>query len=379
MNNLNTICKKNECTGCMACYNICPKKCIHMEYNTYGELAPVVDEEICIHCNLCKKVCPNNSEIHKEKPITAYATWSKDETDRKTSTSGAIASIFYQEAIEHGYIVFGTSFNNKLILEHSYTDKKEEAIKYKGSKYCQSFIGYSYENVYNFLKEDKKVIFIGTPCQIEGLNKYLLLKNIDKSNLITVDLVCHGVPSQQYLSNYVEYLQKKYKKKANNLSFRDSERYVFKLFDKNEIICNIIREKDLYLTAFQLSILQRESCMQCKYATPSRVSDITIGDFWGIQYGENINKEEKEKGISLVLINTEKGKNFFNTCTTRIFCEERKIEEAINGNAHLRRSSAKNDFRIKFRKKYNGDFVRTIKNVLRLKMIKQFIRLYLKK
>lgn len=376
---MNKICKEEECTGCMACYNICPKKCIHMEYNKYGELVPVIDENICIHCNLCKKICPNNDEIHKEEPIIAYAAWSSNEEDRNTSTSGAVASIFYQEAIEKGYIVFGTFFDKELKLKHSYTDKKEEALKYKGSKYCQSFIGYNYENVYNFLKEDKKIIFIGTPCQIEGLNKYLELKKIDLSKLITVDLVCHGVPSQQYLSNYVEYLQKKYKKKADNLIFRDSEKYVFRLFDKNKIICNIIREKDLYLTAFQLSILQRESCMNCKYATPSRVSDITIGDFWGIQDSKNINKVEKEKGISLVLINTKKGKEFFNKCATKIFCEERKIEEAINGNAHLRRSSAKNNFRLKFRKKYNGDFVHTIKKVLRLKMIKQFIRLYIKK
>ncbi len=376
---MNVICKEEECTGCMACYNICPKKCIHMEYNRYGELSPVVDENICIHCNLCKKVCPNNNEIHKEEPILAYATWSKDEQDRKTSTSGAMASIFYQEAIDNGYVVFGTSFNDELILKHSYTDKKAETIKYKGSKYCQSFIGDNYEKAYNFLKENKKIIFIGTPCQIEGLNNYLAIKNVSMSNLITVDLVCHGVPSQQYLTNYIEYLEKKYKRKANNLIFRDSEKYVFRLFDKNEIICNIIREKDLYLTAFQLSILQRESCMNCKYATPNRVSDITIGDFWGIQDSEKINKEEKEKGISLALINTEKGKKFFEICSPKIFLENRKIEEAVNGNAHLRRSSSKNELRIKFREKYNGDFVYTIKRVLRLKMIKQFIRLYLKK
>ena len=135
----------------------------------------------------------------------------------------------------------------------------------------------------------------------------------------------------------------------------------------------------MYLTAFQLSILQRESCMNCKYATPNRVSDITIGDFWGIQDSEKINKEEKEKGISLALINTEKGKKFFEICSPKIFLENRKIEEAVNGNAHLRRSSSKNELRIKFREKYNGDFVYTIKRVLRLKMIKQFIRLYLKK
>ena len=224
----------------MACYNICPNNCINMEYNKFGELQPEIDEGKCINCNLCRKVCPNNSKINKNEPIMAFATWSKDESDRKTSTSGAIASIFYKQAIQNGYIVFGTSFDENLILKHSYTDKKEEVVKYKGSKYCQSYIDYSYKKVNDFLKEGKKVIFIGTPCQIEGLNKYLEFRNTDKLNLITVDLVCHGVPSQQYLANYIKYIEKKYKKNATNVSFRDSEKYIFRLFDKNEIICNIL-------------------------------------------------------------------------------------------------------------------------------------------
>lgn len=362
----------------MACYNICPNNCINMEYNKFGELQPEIDEGKCINCNLCRKVCPNNSKINKNEPIMAFATWSKDESDRKTSTSGAIASIFYKQAIQNGYIVFGTSFDENLILKHSYTDKKEEVVKYKGSKYCQSYIDYSYKKVNDFLKEGKKVIFIGTPCQIEGLNKYLEFRNTDKLNLITVDLVCHGVPSQQYLTNYIKYLEKKYKRNATNVSFRDSEKYIFRLFDKNEIICNIIKEKDLYLTAFKLSILQRESCMNCKYTTSNRVSDITIGDFWGIQNDEKINKEEKEKGISLVLINTLNGKDFFDKCTSKIFYDERKIEEAVNGNEHLRRPSIENEFRKKFRSQYNGDFVYTIKKILRVKMLKQSIRLFLK-
>ena len=372
---MNKICKEEECTGCMACYNICPKNCITMEYNKYGELQPKIDESKCIHCNLCRKVCPNNSPINKNTPVTAFATWSKDENDRKTSTSGAVASILYKEAIDNGYIVFGTSFDENLILKHSYTDNKEEALKYKGSKYCQSDIGKNYENVGRFLKEDKKIIFIGTPCQIQGLNKYLEVKNIDKEYLITVDLVCHGVPSQQYLTNYINYLEKKYKRKATNVSFRDSENYVLKLFNENELICSITKDRDLYATAFLLAMLQRESCLDCKYATSNRVSDITIGDFWGIQNDDKINDEEKHKGISLVLVNTQKGNDFFNKCTSNnVF-----YEEEINRSIHLRRPSKRNEFRKKFRKQYKGDFTSTAKKVLRIKMLKQLVRAYLKK
>ena len=376
---MNKICDEKICTGCMACYNICPQRCIKMEYNKYGELQPEIDEEKCINCGLCRRVCPNNSEIKSTIPQKAYAVWAKKDDDRKKSTSGGAAAIFYREAIKNKYIVFGTSFDNNLILKHSYTDNIEELDKYRESKYCQSNVEDCYIKVKNFLKDSNNVLFIGTPCQIQGLNKYLEISNCNKDKLVTVDLVCHGVPSQEYLSEYVQYLENKKKEKANKISFRKGEKYVFTLSDGEKTICELDQAIDLYLTAFSLSILQRESCMNCKYAKETRVSDITIGDFWGIKEDKDIKATEKEKGISLVLINTSKGNYFFELCKKEFSYFRREINEAIQGNTHLRRSSTSNKYRYKFRKQYeNGEFVKTIKKVIGWKILNKKIRKIIK-
>ena len=188
---MSKICEKNECTGCMACYNICPKKCIDMVYDEHGELQPKIDKEKCINCGLCRKVCPNNNNIEYEQIKKTYAAWSINEQDRRTSTSGGIASIFYQNAIENNYVTFGMAFNEKLEL-NCIEEKEYSGInKFKGSKYCQAYIGDNFRIIKNLLNKEKKVIFIGTPCQVSGLNKYLKICNIDKENLITVDLICH--------------------------------------------------------------------------------------------------------------------------------------------------------------------------------------------
>lgn len=174
------------------------------------------------------------------------------------------------------------------------------------------------------------------------------------------------------MTEYVKYIESKKHIKCNKISFRDNDKYIFTLKKDDKKIYSMIREKDLFLTAFQLSVLQRESCMDCKYAKDKRVSDITIGDFWGIKKDKKINEEEIQKGISLVLINTEKGEKYFDSCKNKIYYEERTKEEAINGNAHLRRPSTKNKFREEFRKKYKkGNLVEVLKKILAKEMKEQ--------
>ena len=377
---MNEICKQKECTGCMACYNICPQHCITMIYDEHGESQPKIDKEKCVNCGLCRKVCPNNSEIKYNNIEKAYASWSIDEEDRKTSTSGGIASIFYQNALNNNFKIFGMEFDENLELKCKEENNNFEIKKYKGSKYCQSFIGDNYKIIKDYLQKNEKVLFIGTPCQISGLNNYLNINKVNTENLITVDLVCHGVPSQQYLTEYIKYIEKQKNVKCNKISFRDGEKYMFTLKNDNLTVYSKIREKDLYLTAFQMSLLQRESCMNCKYAKDIRVSDITIGDFWGIKQSGKINRIEMQKGISLVLINSEKGEKFFNNCKNNIYCEERDIKEAVEGNAHLRRPSISNELRIKFREQYKkGNFVEVLKSVLKIKMKEQKRNIYVGK
>ena len=380
---MNKICNEHECTGCMGCYNICPKQCIHMEYNRYGELQPIIDEEKCIHCGMCRKLCPSNNVIKKEDPKKVYAAWSKDDMDRQTSTSGGIASIIYQEIIKEKGVAFGTYFNKDLRLVHTYTEDLNEVKKFKGSKYCQSNIEDNFKKVKEFLCQNRKVAFVGTPCQISGLNRFLEITKTKTENLITIDLICHGVPSQQYLTEYINSLENSKNKNADSIAFRQSDKYVFSIKQKDKIFYSKIREKDLYLTAFQLSLLQRDSCMECKYTTSNRVSDITIGDFWGIKNNNLINEEQKKKGISLVLINTNKGSDFFGKVKENIICESRELKEAVDGNSHLRRPSQKNEYRNQFRMNYKkGNFTETIKKILKDEMKtqkKQYMIMEIKK
>ena len=188
---MSKVLEKSKCTGCMACYNICPNNCIKMVYDEHGELQPEIDKEKCINCGLCRKVCPNNEKIEYEEIKNTYATWSIDEQDRRTSTSGGIASVFYQNAIENGYVAFGMAFDEMLELQCSGEKEYNGINKFKGSKYCQAYIGDNFRKIKKLLNKEEKVIFIGTPCQVSGLNKYLNIGNINKENLITVDLICH--------------------------------------------------------------------------------------------------------------------------------------------------------------------------------------------
>lgn len=188
---MNKICRPNECTGCMTCFNICPNNCIKMIYDEHGELQPEINKEKCINCGLCRRVCPNNENIEYKEIRKSYVAWSIDKQDRRTSTSGGIASVFYQNAIEHGYIVFGMAFDEKLELKCLEEKEYNGINKFKGSKYCQGNIGDNFRRIKKLLNREEKLIFIGTPCQVSGLNKYLKIANINKENLITVDLVCH--------------------------------------------------------------------------------------------------------------------------------------------------------------------------------------------
>lgn len=183
---------KSKCSGCHACYSICEKKAIIMKEDKKGFKYPSVNKEKCTNCNLCEKVCPilNNQTISNE-PI-AYACYNKNEKVRLESSSGGIFSLISAEILKKDGVVFGASFNNEFMIEHTCIESIEELYKFRGSKYVQSIIGDTYKKAKEFLKHGKYVLFTGTPCQIEGLLKYL---GKDYDNLYTQDIICHGVPS----------------------------------------------------------------------------------------------------------------------------------------------------------------------------------------
>ena len=341
------ICNKNSCTGCSACYNICPKKAISMVEDENGSIIPEVDMNKCVNCNMCKKVCPENNEIEYTKPIKVYASWSLDENIRKTSSSGGLAYEIYKYFVHNNGVAVGTKFNENMELKTQVATTLIEVEEFKGSKYVQSLIGDVFLNIKENLLNNKKVVFVGTPCQVMGLKNYL--KNVDIQNLFLIDLICHGVPPQKYLKDYLKYLD--LKDKIDTISFRGKNNWHFTAYKNDKIIYMKHNKEDLYYKAFLNCLFYRENCYSCKYAKPERVSDISLGDFWGLGKIRKFDYSVKD-GVSLILVNSEKGSKLIEDIKDRIFLEERTLEEAMEGNAQLNHPSQKKEITDEFKKLY---------------------------
>lgn len=331
------ICDNEKCTACYACYNVCVKNCISMVEDSKGRIYPSINESQCIKCNLCKKVCPSINEVEFNEPRAAYVSWAKDYKERESSTSGGLASIFANVIINKKGTVFGVELDNNIDIKHIRINKKEDVKRLKGSKYVHSKIENTFYSCKNDLDSGKRSLFIGTPCQIAGLKKYLMK---EYSNLITVDLVCHGVPPQRYFKEYISNVINE--PIVDKITFRDKEGYNLKVYKGNKVIYHAKGDQSLYYYSFLKSLFCRENCYSCKYAQRKRVSDITIGDFWGIGEEEPFNKS-LEGGHSVVLTNTSKGVEFLEECKDELFIEKRNISEAIRKNYQLQSPSKKHN------------------------------------
>lgn len=324
---------KSKCSGCHACYSICPTHAIEMVEDEKGFKYPVVDKEKCISCGLCEKVCPIlNAKTIKNEPA-AYACYNKNENIRKESSSGGIFTLLANKILEKDGVVFGASFNNEFMVEHTYVEKKEDLHKFRGSKYIQSVIGESYKKAKEFLDDDRYVLFTGTPCQIEGLLSYL---RKDYEKLFTQDIICHGVPSPMVWKKYLEHRKKVDDKNPLDISFRNKDngwknfnikfKYYDKEFRKSE-------NDDKYMQAFLKNVILRDSCYECSFKKINRLSDITLADFWGIEYVNP--KMFDNKGTSLVIVNSEKGRKLFNDIQSEIIQEQVDINEALKYNPSM--------------------------------------------
>lgn len=327
-------CVKHQCTGCEACFNICPKQCIHKRNGHLGHIYPEIDYNKCIKCGLCFQICPAVQTINLHYPLKAYAAWSKDENDYKTSTSGGAASVFSQAIIQEGGIVYGCRADG-LNIHHTRVDSYEQLLQLKGSKYVQSKIGDCYKLVQKDLKNGKKVLFIGTPCQCSGL-KLFLRKEYEL--LITIDLICHGVPSISILEQHAENKLHCSKSKVETVSFREGTECILTLTSKENKYTNNLweqRYEDAYYNAFMDGFSYRDSCYHCKFAQIERCADITIGDFWELGKKTPFTISHPF-GVSVLLPCTQKGLNFINSINDSLFLFERDIKEAEEGNDQLR-------------------------------------------
>ena len=347
------ICEKALCTGCHACLNICGKKAISMKPDDLGFEYPSIDASLCVDCGLCAKICPVNNPPKAVSPSVVYAVQSANLEDLMSSTSGGAASVFSQIILRQNGVVYGCSGMDASQIQHIRIESISELYKLKGSKYVQSKIGPVFKQVKADLLLGKKVLFTGTPCQVAGLKNFL---RVEYDNLITVDLVCHGVPSQKLLlDDIADYIQSNgslgihFRKKGRK---ETDLRYGIYVTDSNghEVYAKDYPH-DYYIMGFMSGLFLRNSCFTCHWAGSKRCSDITVGDFWGL--GElNNNRIEKGYGVSEVLLNTNKGENFFETCQTSLYWEKRDVYEAINGNGRLQSPSIRHPLYAKFRHLY---------------------------
>ena len=300
--------KKNNCCGCTSCVQKCPKNAIEMVEDKEGFLFPSINKEKCINCGLCVKTCPMlNYEIEKKENFPkTLAIKNKNQLEKMKSSSGGVFIVLAKNIIENGGVVYGAAYTKELSVEHIRVDKIDELIKLQGSKYVQSNMNDTYSRVKKDLQENVKVLFTGTPCQVKGLKNFL---DKDYNNLLTCDLVCHGVPSQKLFKKYINFLEEKYKKKIKNYDFRNKEKKGWGLTSK--VIFDdgtsryINSDFDPYYSNFLNCNTYRESCYNCKFAKTDRPSDITLADYWGVL---SIHNDFYDKiGVSLILVNTEKG------------------------------------------------------------------------
>lgn len=327
---------KSKCSGCHACFNICPKDAITMVPDENGFKHPQIADDLCIHCNLCKKVCPILKDVKKENDIQAYACINKDDEIRKNSSSGGVFYLLAKNILSKNGVVFGARFNDDFEVIHDYVEKVEDIHLFQGSKYVQSTIHDSYKKAKKFLDDNRLVLFTGTPCQIEGLLSYL---QKDYPNLITQDIVCHGVPSPKLFKLYKENIKYKYNDDITKINFKKKtnswKNYEMSIDLKNHHY-EISHNDDVYMKAFLNDIALRDSCYQCNAKKKHRLSDITLADFWGIE--SVLPEMDDDKGTSLVIINSKSGNQLFEEIKDQINYKEIEYEKAIVNNPSLYQS-----------------------------------------
>lgn len=306
-----------DCCGCTACASICAHDAIAMVPDALGFLYPKVDKGKCVECGLCEKVCAFNNHydtsLNLNKP-SAYAARHKDMNEVETSRSGAAFIAISDYILEQGGVVYGAGYTDHFRVTHKRATTKKERDEFKGSKYVQSDMTGVFRQVKKDLLDGLIVLFSGTPCQTSGLNSYVGKRLREK--LFLVDIVCHGVPGPYMWRDYIAYLEKKQGAPIVWVNFRDKQKYGWADHQETFKFKNG-GGKMSFTDLFYKHVMFRKSCGKCHFTNTVRPSDITIADFWGWEkIDPNFNADDK--GCSLVLVNTEKGRQLFNAVKDRM-------------------------------------------------------------
>ena len=323
--------ERSHCTGCGACASGCPKDAISMERDKEGFLYPAVHEEACVRCGHCTAVCP---ALHPREPRplpAVFAAWNRDESVRKDSTSGGVFSVLAEYILESGGVVFGAALDGRQHLRHVACFRKEDLWRLRGAKYVQSDLGDCYREVKRWL-QTKPVLFSGTPCQVDGLYRYLGCR---PENLTTCDLVCHGVPSPGVWEDMVHSIEKRKGKSLQVVRFRNKVTGWKDSHFTTVYTDGSVDSAPLFATefgrAFGRALFLRPSCHTCAYTSMNRPGDFTLGDFWGLRPEEL--PEQQERGVSLLLVNTPHGSHLFDQLP--LARQAFPAERAIAGNPRL--------------------------------------------
>ncbi len=338
-----------DCCGCTACASICAHDAITMKPDALGFLYPEVDKGKCVDCGLCEKVCAFNdhydTSLNLDKPL-AYAARHKDMNEIETSRSGAAFIAISDHILEQGGVVYGAGYTDHFRVVHKRAANKEERNEFKGSKYVQSDMTGVFRQVKQDLSDGLTVLFSGTPCQTSGLNSYVGKRL--RENLFLVDVVCHGVPSPYMWRDYVAYLEKKQGSPIVWVNFRDKQKYGWA--DHHETFRFKMGGGIMSFTfLFYKHIMFRKSCGKCHFTNTKRPSDITIADFWGWEKTDPTFNAD-DKGCSLVLINTEKGRKLFESVKERLNTIPANLEDCMQPN--LRHPSVIDPRRDQFEREY---------------------------
>lgn len=329
---------EKDCTGCAACVDACPRKCIKMVKSSYGYLIPSIDASICIKCGLCDRVCPTLNTEHMEyQGRTVYSAYHKNESIRKQGSSGSVFYALASKVIENGGVVVGAAFDERLKLKHQVADNLEDLEPLLKSKYLQSETRGIYNQIRNHLKEGKVVLFCGTPCQCNAVKNYIPEKLSTK--LLLVDFICHGVPSQDNFDRSMSLIEKKRKCKIISYSFRQKIKgnphgYEITYNDGNG---KQQKESGLWTSqpfyrGFKSYIAFRQSCYHCRHVGVNRSSDITLADFWGLSIIDKTVKDF-DKGYSMVIINSDKGGEVFSDIKDVLCVKNFDVVDAIKHNS----------------------------------------------
>ena len=329
------------CYGCKACEQICSHGAIEMQASDEGFAYPVIDTSRCVDCDLCERSCPTQDEnivkLLSPAPPKVWAAWNKNLSDRLESSSGGIFFLLASQVIHAGGVVYGADYKDDLTVYHRRFDDCDTLRRARGSKYVQSDMRGVYRQVREDLKRGGQVLFSGVPCQVAGL-KLFLRKAYD--NLLTVDLVCHGVPSPMFFQMHVKHMEEKYGDKIVDFKFRAKKRTGWRSYVK----C-VFRQRNpkyffwggnYYSHAFHMGYFNRDSCYTCDFSKSERIGDITLGDFWGSESQHAELKKVRKYGFNLVMCNTERGRELFESITEQIMKREYPLQIATSGDVRLR-------------------------------------------